>query len=147
MLHIRHFTGTIRRGVDSARSPLESERTPSGAAGLRAESGGAPPKCIPGGLKTILADSKRTPADFKVRRGLRAAGRWTVRCGLSHYRIRLRWRTPAERSAAPPRTSTADLNPAESAGLQSPLGVHSESAGFQQSPLTSDFRPSAKFVT
>ena len=51
--------------------------------------------------------------------------------------------------------STADLNPAESAGLQSPPGVRSESAaesaaesaGFQQSPLTSDFQPSAKFVT
>ena len=50
--------------------------------GLRAESGGAPPKYIPGGLVTILADSgglqadsSGLQADFEVRRGLRAAPR------------------------------------------------------------------------
>ena len=60
--------GTIRRGVDSAWSPPDSE---------------AEPKYIPGGLVTILADSgglqadsSGLQADFKVRRGLRAAPRW-----------------------------------------------------------------------
>ena len=72
-------------------TPRRSRRTPSGlradfggAAGLRSESGGAPPKYIPNGLKTILADSgglradsSGLQADFKVRRGLRAAPRRT----------------------------------------------------------------------
>ena len=71
--------------------PRRSRRTPSGlradsggAAGLRSDSGGAPPKYIPNGLKTILADSgglradsSGLQADFKVRRGLRAAPRRT----------------------------------------------------------------------
>ena len=62
-------------------TPRWSRRTPSG---LRSESGGAPPKYIPNGLKTILADSgglradsSGLQADFKVRRGLRAAPRRT----------------------------------------------------------------------
>ena len=66
-----------RSGHYPSRSGLRG-----GAAGLRAESGGAPPKYIPGGLVTILADSgglqadsSGLQADFEVRRGLRAAPR------------------------------------------------------------------------
>ena len=132
-------------------TPRRSRRTPSGhradsggAAGLRADSGGAPPKYIPNGLKTILADSERTPADSKR----------TLKSAADSERLR---GGPVE---CPPRTkpvadstpladsggevggsaadSTADLNPAESAGLQSPLGVR---GGVRRLPTEStDFR-------
>ena len=97
------------------------------------------------------ADSERTPAD----------SRRTLKSAADSERLR---GGPVE---CPPRTkpvadstpladsggevggsaadSTADLNPAESAGLQSPLGVR---GGVRRLPTEStDFQPSAKFVT
>ena len=76
----RHYPS--RSGLRGGAAGLRADS--GGAAGLRSESGGAPPKYIPNGLKTILADSgglradsSGLQADFKVRRGLRAAPRRT----------------------------------------------------------------------
>ena len=138
------FTGTIRRGVDSAAEPPDSERTP---AERRQNIFRMDSKLF---LRTP-ADSERTPAD----------SRRTLKSAADSERLR---GGPVE---CPPRTkpvadstpladsggevggsaadSTADLNPAESAGLQSPLGVR---GGVRRLPTEStDFQPSAKFVT
>ena len=134
-------------------SPRRSRRTPGGlradsggAAGLRADSGGAPPKCIYSGLEYILADSERSRADSE--RTLKsAADSERLRGGSAECPPRTK-PLGGLRSAADSggvlgglrRTSPPDLNPAESGGAWTPLGLRSESAGLQQSPLTSDFR-------
>ena len=129
-----------------------------GAAGLRADSERTPAErrqnIFRMDSKLFLrtpADSERTPAD----------SRRTLKSAADSERLR---GGPVE---CPPRTkpvadstpladsggevggsaadSTADLNPAESAGLQSPLGVR---GGVRRLPTEStDFQPSAKFVT
>ena len=122
-----------------------------GAAGLRADSARSPAERR---QNIFQMDSKlfwRTPADSKR----------TLKSAADSERLR---GGPVE---CPPRTkpvadstpladsggevggsaadSTADLNPAESAGLQSPLGVR---GGVRRLPTEStDFQPSAKFVT
>ena len=144
MLFVCCFLGTIRRGVDSAAEPPDSERTP---AERRQNIFRMDSKLF---LRTP-ADSERTPAD----------SRRTLKSAADSERLR---GGPVE---CPPRTkpvadstpladsggevggsaadSTADLNPAESAGLQSPLGVR---GGVRRLPTEStDFQPSAKFVT
>ena len=121
--------GTIRRGVDSAAEPPDSERTPLGVRRLRRSPAERRQNVFRMDSKLFWrtpADSERTPADSKR----------TLKSAADSERLR---GGPVE---CPPRTkpvadstpladsggevggsaadSTADLNPAESAGLQSP---------------------------
>ena len=159
----KHLSFVVHFGHYPSRSGLRG-----GAAGLRADSERTPAE-PPDSARTPAerrqnifrmdsklflrtpADSERTPAD----------SRRTLKSAADSERLR---GGPVE---CPPRTkpvadstpladsggevggsaadSTADLNPAESAGLQSPLGVR---GGVRRLPTEStDFQPSAKFVT
>ena len=150
--------GTIRRGVDSAAEPPDSERTPAEPPDSARSPAERRQNIFRMDSKLFLrtpADSERTPAD----------SRRTLKSAADSERLR---GGPVE---CPPRTkpvadstpladsggevggsaadstadSTADLNPAESAGLKSPLGVR---GGVRRLPTEStDFQPSAKFVT
>ena len=96
------------------------------------------------------ADSERTPADSK--RTLKsAADSERLRGGPVECPPRTKPvadSTPLADSGGEVGGSAADLNPAESAGLQSPLGVRGGVRRLPtKDPLTSDFQPSAKFVT
>ena len=134
VVSLDHNKGTIRRGVDSAAEPPDSERTPRRS---RRTPSGAPPKCIPFGLKTIPADSERTLKSAADSERLRGG---PVECPPRTKP--LADSTPLADSGGEvggsAADSTADLNPAESAGLQSPLGVR---GGVRRLPTEStDFR-------